>query len=45
MVELRQSGRISAIDRYGSGGELRASIADALGLGAITEMEKRYAVR
>ena len=45
MVELRQSGSISAIDRYGSGGELRTSIADALGLGAITEMEKRYAVR
>ena len=45
MVELRQSGRISAIDRFGTGGELRTSIADALGLGAITEMEKRYAVR
>lgn len=45
MVELRQHGRISAIDRYGSGGELRTSIADALGLGAITEMEQRYAVR
>ena len=45
MVELRQSGRISAIDRFGAGAELRTSIADALGLGAITEMEKRYAVR
>ena len=45
MVELRQNGRISAIDRFGTGGELRTSIADALGLGAITEMEKRYAVR
>ena len=45
MVELRQDGRISAIDRFGTGGELRTSIADALGLGAITEMEKRYAVR
>ena len=45
MVELRQSGRISAIDRFGTGGELRASIADALGLGAVTEMERRYAVR
>ena len=45
MVELRQEGRISAIDRFGTGGELRTSIADALGLGAITEMEKRYAVR
>ena len=45
MVELRQSGRISAIDRFGSGGDLRTSIADALGLGAITEMEQRYAVR
>ena len=45
MTELRESGRISALDRYGSGGELRASIADALGLGAITEMEHRYAVR
>ena len=45
MVELRQEGRISAIDRFGTGGELRTSIADALGLGAITEMERRYAVR
>ena len=45
MVELRQNGHISAIDRFGTGGELRTSIADALGLGAITEMEKRYAVR
>lgn len=45
MIELRQSGRISALERYGSGGELRTSIADALGLGAITEMEQRYAVR
>ncbi len=45
MVELRQNGCISAIDRFGTGGELRTSIADALGLGAITEMEKRYAVR
>ena len=45
MVELRQNGRISAIDRFGTGGELRTSIADALGLEAITEMEKRYAVR
>lgn len=45
MVELRENGRISAIDRFGTGGELRTSIADALGLGAITEMEKRYAVR
>ena len=45
MVELHESGRISAIDRFGTGGELRTSIADALGLGAITEMEKRYAVR
>lgn len=45
MVELRQNGRISAIDRFGTGGELRTSIADALGLGAITEMEQRYAVR
>ena len=45
MVELRENGRISAIDRFGTGGELRTSIADALGLGAITEMERRYAVR
>ena len=45
MVELRQNGRISAIDRFGTGGELRTTIADALGLGAITEMEKRYTVR
>ncbi len=43
MVELRESGRISALDRYGSGGELRMSIANALGLGEITELERRYA--
>ncbi len=43
MTELRQSGRISALDRYGSGGELRMSIANALGLAEITELEQRYA--
>ena len=43
MVELRESGHISALDRYGSGGELRMSIANALGLGEITELERRYA--
>ena len=43
MVELRESGRISALDRFGSGGELRMSIANALGLGEITELERRYA--
>ena len=43
MVELRESGRISALERYGSGGELRMSIANALGLGEITELERRYA--
>ncbi len=43
MTELRQSGRISALDRYGSGGELRMSIANALGLAEIVELEQRYA--
>ena len=43
MVELRESGRISALERYGSGGELRMSIANALGLAEIKELERRYA--
>lgn len=45
MVELKQNGRISVLDKYGSGGELRMSIAAALGLGEISELEQRYAVR
>ena len=44
MMELRESGQISALERYGSGGELRMSIAGALGLGEISALEQRYAV-
>ena len=43
MVELRQTGAISAIERWGSGGALRLDIANALGLERITELEQRYA--
>ena len=45
MLELKQHGHISALDRFGSGGELRESIANALGLGQISELERRYATR
>lgn len=45
MVELRRNGRIPALDRYGSGGDLRMSIANALGLDQVTQLEHRYAVR
>ena len=44
MVELKETGTISALERFGSGGELRMSIANALGLAGITELEQRYAV-
>mgnify|MGYP001286021998 CR=1 FL=1 len=43
MVELRQTGAISAIERWGSGGALRLDIANALGLERITGLEQRYA--
>ena len=43
MVELKQNGEISALDRWGSGGELRMDIAKALGLDEITRLEERYA--
>ena len=42
MVELRQQGTITALERWGSGGELRMSIANALGLDRITDLERRY---
>ena len=43
MVELRERGTISALERWGSGGALRIEIANALGLEEITELEQRYA--
>jgi 2,3-dimethylmalate lyase len=43
MTELRDTGEISAIERWGNGGELRMAIANALGLERITELEQRYA--
>ncbi|MEK9659191.1 MAG: isocitrate lyase/PEP mutase family protein [Chloroflexota bacterium] len=45
MVQLRENGHIAALERWGSGGQLRMEIANALGLERITEMEQRYAVR
>jgi 2-methylisocitrate lyase-like PEP mutase family enzyme len=44
MVELKETGAISAIQRWGTGGELRLSIANALGLEEIFALEQRYAV-
>ena len=44
MVELKETGAISAIQRWGTGGELRLSIANALGLEEISALEQRYAV-
>jgi 2-methylisocitrate lyase-like PEP mutase family enzyme len=44
MVELKETGTISAIQRWGTGGELRLSIANALGLEEISALEQRYAV-
>jgi 2-methylisocitrate lyase-like PEP mutase family enzyme len=43
MVELKERGSISALEKWGSGGELRMTIANALGLGEISEWEQRYA--
>jgi hypothetical protein len=43
MVELRENGSITALERFGSGGALRMEIANALGLERITELEQRYA--
>ncbi|MDA1036328.1 MAG: isocitrate lyase/PEP mutase family protein [Chloroflexi bacterium] len=43
MVELHDTGAISAMQRWGSGGALRMDIANALGLERITELEQRYA--
>ncbi|MEX2598201.1 MAG: isocitrate lyase/PEP mutase family protein [Dehalococcoidia bacterium] len=43
MTELRETGNISALERWGTGGELRIAIANALGLEAVSELEKRYA--
>ena len=44
MVELKETGTISAIQRWGTGGELRLSIANALGLEEISTLEQRYGV-
>ncbi len=43
MTELRETGTIAALERWGTGGDLRMAIANVLGLERITEMEKRYA--
>ena len=43
MTELRETGRVAALERYGSGGDVRMDIARALGLGEIEELERRYA--
>ena len=43
MVELRETGAIATLGRWGSWGELRTSIANALGMERITELEGRYA--
>lgn len=43
MTELRETGRVEALERYGSGGDTRMAIAHALGLGEINELERRYA--
>jgi len=43
MVELHDTGAISALERWGSGGALRMGIANALGLERISELEQRYA--
>ena len=43
MTELRETGRVEALERYGSGGDVRMEIARALGLGEIEELERRYA--
>lgn len=43
MTELRETGRVEALERYGSGGDTRMAIAHALGLGEINALERRYA--
>lgn len=43
MRELRERGAISQLERWGSGGDLRIAIANALGLERITALERRYA--
>lgn len=43
MTELRETGRVKALERYGSGGDVRMEVARALGLGEIEELERRYA--
>ena len=43
MTELRETGRVAALERYGSGGDTRMAIAHALGLGEINALERRYA--
>ena len=43
MTELRETGRVKALERYGSGGDTRMAIAHALGLGEVNELERRYA--
>lgn len=43
MTELRETGRVEALERYGSGGDTRMAIAHALGLGEVNELERRYA--
>ncbi len=43
MVELKETGSITAMARWGTGGALRMDIANALGLERITELEHRYA--
>lgn len=43
MTELRETGRVEALERYGSGGDTRMAIAHALGLGEVNALERRYA--
>ena len=43
MVELKATGRVSKLDQWGSGDELRMTIANALGLERILDLEQRYA--
>ena len=45
MVELRETGAISGPEDEATGGALRESIANAMGMERITELEQRYAVR
>ena len=45
MVELRETGTIAGPEDEATGGALRESIAKALGMERIAELERRYAVR